>query len=99
LVLNNKVIYLRNNGDTNHYIKYDINYDGPLIVGFNGGAIGASAVSNLQMMTWNTTQINMNVPLLLNNYNVNLYLSSLSGIINNNINNLYNYIWYIMVRL
>jgi hypothetical protein len=41
LIMNNNIIYLRNNGDTNHYIKYNSTYERPLIVDFNGGAIGS----------------------------------------------------------
>jgi hypothetical protein len=91
--MNDNIIYLRS--DTHHYIKYDNTYDGPSIVGYSGGSLGAFN-GNKYMMSWNTSNISINSPLNLNGYNVNYYLNTISGSLYNlpnifKINNVYNY--------
>ena len=71
-------LFLRNVGDTNHKLQYNVTSDGPALQGLGGGRLGIAG--NPTILTWSGTTIDMNVRTSFNNeirMNVNpLYLKS-----------------------
>ncbi len=61
MYMNDWSVYLRNNGDNNHFLRYgnglgsQSGFDGPMLVGFGGGVLGSAAGGFNWSLRWNST--------------------------------------------
>lgn len=63
--LNDSAIFLRSTGDTNTLLQYNATVNGPTLQGLAGGRLGIT--TNPTILAWNSTSIDMNVIVAINN--------------------------------
>jgi len=60
MYLNDNNIYLRENGDTNHYLKFNSTYDGPILAGYSTGAFGVTNPGSFtEILKWDSNSVDV----------------------------------------